>query len=616
MPINAELVSSCLAPISPDAPAGADLRYDTRLDAIKEARREENLPGAERKVADWASVVAQCSALLAKETKDLQLAAWLSEALMRRQGFGGLHTGVAITRGLIEQFWDNVFPLPEDGDLELRVGPLEWMGSKLAIPVRLTPVIGRFSAADLESVRGVPTELEAKGDSDARAARESAIEEGRLTPEDFEADAAALTKGNLRVTLADIDAALAEIVALEKISDEKFGRDAPSFGSLRTALDEPRRAVQALLAQKLELDPDPVEDVSAEGEASGGDVGEADGPLSPEPTSARDAAQRIGVVARWLRQHNRTNPAPYLLLRGFRWGELLAQAPELDPRLLEAPPTALRTKLRMLYLDAKWPELLEQGESLMATPAGRGWLDLQRYVLTAAVNLGSEYHAVTVALRQELRALLRALPNLPRMTLMDETPTANDETRAWIAEEIMPADESASGAATAAADGDVLPSDGAELVAAALVEDLATAQQGGLARARTVHPATRSGPDVFGSAMSEVRAGRPHRAIELLTAELNRDPSPRGRFLRQTQIAYIMVEAGLFDVAEPILQQLIEQIDEQKLERWESGPLVAQPMALMHRVLEKTQSNSSEQERLYLRVCRLDPIQALALKAG
>ena len=27
-----------------------------------------------------------------------------------------------------------------------------------------------------------------------------------------------------------------------------------------------------------------------------------------------------------------------------------------------------------------------------------------------------------------------------------------------------------------------------------------------------------------------------------------------------------MVEAGLFDVAEPILQQLIEQIDEQKLE--------------------------------------------------
>lgn len=616
MPINAELVSSCLAPISPDAPAGADLRYDTRLDAIKEARREENLPGAERKVADWAAVVAQCSTLLQKETKDLQLAAWLSEALMRRQGFGGLHTGVAITRGLIEQFWDSVFPLPEDDDLELRVGPLEWMGSKLAIPVRLTPVIGRFSAADLESVRGVPTELEAKGDSDARATRESAIEEGRLTPEDLENDTAALTKVNLRVTLADIDAALAEIVALEKVSDEKFGRDAPSFGSLRTALDEPRRAVQALLAQKLELDPDPVEEVSAEGEASGGDAGEADGPLSPEPTSARDAAQRIGVVARWLRQHNRTNPAPYLLLRGFRWGELLAQAPELDPRLLEAPPTALRTKLRTLYLDAKWPELLEQGESLMATTAGRGWLDLQRYVLTAAVNLGSEYHAVTVALRQELRALLRALPNLPRMTLMDETPTANDETRAWIAEEVMPADDSARAADAAASEGDLLPSDGAELVAAALVEDLATAQQGGLARARTVHPATRSGPDVFGSAMSEVRAGRPHRAIELLTAELNRDPSPRGRFLRQTQIAYIMVEAGLFDVAEPILQQLIEQIDEQKLERWESGPLVAQPMALMHRVLEKTQSNSSEQERLYLRVCRLDPIQALALKAG
>jgi type VI secretion system protein ImpA len=616
MPINAELVSSCLAPISPDAPAGADLRYDTRLDAIKEARREENLPGAERKVADWNSVVTQCSALLQKETKDLQLAAWLSEALMRRQGFGGLHTGVAITRGLIEQFWDTVFPLPEDGDLELRVGPLEWMGNKLALPVRLTPVLGRFSAAELESVRAVPSEGDAKSSSDARAARDAAIEEGRLTPEDLETDTAALTKVNLRVTLADIDAALAEIVALEKVSDEKFGRDAPSFGSLRTALDEPRRAVQALLAQKLELDPDPVEEAPVEGENASGDAGEADGPLSPEPTSARDAAQRIGVVARWLRQHDRANPAPYLLLRGFRWGELMARAPELDPRLLEAPPTALRTRLRTLYLDAKWPELLEQGESLMATTAGRGWLDLQRYVLTAAVNLGGEYQAVASALRQELRSLLRALPQLPRMTLMDETPTANDETRAWIEQDVLPNNEADANAAAASDDADALPSDGAELVSAALVDDLATAQQGGLARARTVHPAARSGPDAFGAAMAEVRAGRPHRAIELLTTELNRDPSPRGRFLRQTQIAYIMVEAGLFDVAEPILQQLIEQIDEQKLERWESGPLVAQPLALMHRVLTKTDSNNSEQERLYLRVCRLDPIQALALKAG
>ena len=98
--------------------------------------------------------------------------------------------------------------------------------------------------------------------------------------------------------------------------------------------------------------------------------------------------------------------------------------------------------------------------------------------------------------------------------------------------------------------------------------------------------------------------------------ELTRDQSPRGRFLRQTQIAYVMVEAGLDTVAEPILRQLVEVIDQRQLEQWEAGPLVAQPLSLLMRVLERSGADSELQAALYLRVCRLDPIQALALKAG
>jgi len=98
-------------------------------------------------------------------------------------------------------------------------------------------------------------------------------------------------------------------------------------------------------------------------------------------------------------------------------------------------------------------------------------------------------------------------------------------------------------------------------------------------------------------------------------AELARDQSARGRLVRQTQIAYVLVEAGLDAVAKPILQRLIETIDERNLEQWESGPLVAQPMALMCRVLDRTDGDESRRSDLYLRVCRLDPIQALSLHA-
>ena len=60
-----------------------------------------------------------------------------------------------------------------------------------------------------------------------------------------------------------------------------------------------------------------------------------DAPITPEPTSVADATARIAMVTRWLRQRDATNPAPYLMLRGFRWGELRANAPEVDPRLLD-----------------------------------------------------------------------------------------------------------------------------------------------------------------------------------------------------------------------------------------------------------------------------------------
>lgn len=137
--------------------------------------------------------------------------------------------------------------------------------------------------------------------------------------------------------------------------------------------------------------------------------------------------------------------------------------------------------------------------------------------------------------------------------------------------------------------------------------------QGGLTRApRRSTPRPR---DAFDLARAELAQGRPTRAIELLGAELAKDQSPRARFVRQTQMAYIMVEAGLDAVATPILRRLLDVIDERTLEEWEGGALVAQPMALMCRVLDRTGEDDDLRAELYRRICRLDAMQALALHA-
>jgi type VI secretion system protein ImpA len=625
MPVNSELLTTLLTPIEGDNPSGRDLRYDPAYDAFKEERREEMaIPGSDdgnRKVADWNRVVALGTDLLGKQTKDLQLGAWMTEALLRRNGFPGLLTGLETLRGLLEQYWDTLYPEIEDDDLELRAGPLEWVGSKLTFAVQQVVIAsGGITYLDYTQSRTIPLESaisdapydEQKSMREARAESESF---GKMMPEVVDTALENTTKVFYKPMLADIDATLAALAALDKQADERFGREAPAFTGLRTIVEELRRFSASTLARKLEADPDPVDVMAEEGE--GAVAVDADGPQTPEPVNRQDASQRIAVVARWFRQQDPTNPAPYAMVRGFRWGELRAGAPDIDPKLLEAPATAIRSRLKTLLLDNKWPELLEASEGLMATPSGRGWLDLQRYVLTACANLGSGHDAVAATIRSELRMLLKAVPTLPRMTLMDDTPTANDETREWLegdalAEEPTASEAEVSGEAAEGADTEL--SDGADVTSEAIEDDQGTSHQGGFARqTRRTRPVRARDP--FDIARSELSAGRPNRAIELLTAELARDPSPRGRFVRQTQIAYIMVEAGLFAVAQPILQKLVETIDERTLEQWESGPLVAQPMALLYRVLGHTGGDDGERYQLYLRICRLDPLQAMSLQA-
>ena len=64
-------------------------------------------------------------------------------------------------------------------------------------------------------------------------------------------------------------------------------------------------------------------------------------------------------------------------------------------------------------------------------------------------------------------------------------------------------------------------------------------------------------------------------------------------------------------LAQPILEELLGQVDAFKLEDWENGPVVAEPLSLLYRVLQKFESEVASRGNLYLRICRLDPNQAL-----
>jgi type VI secretion system protein ImpA len=574
MPLNVE---ELLQPISGDNPSGADLRYDPIYEKIKEARRQEDdvpLGQWERdiKVADWPLVVKLGTEILTTKSKDLQIAAWLTEAVIRQEGFSGLRSGLQLMAGLLDKYWDTLWPPIEDGDSELRAAPLSWVGLKLEVPVKSVPLVraGYDFFKHFESQTTVGYEAACEGDSKKLTARQEKIAEGKLPGEEWDKAFEATPKPFYKQIVADVDASLKGIAALDQLGD-KFGDAAPGYGTLKKAVEEVQHVAVALLKAKLAVNPDPIEPEPST--ADGTAAADASGPLTPEPTSREDAIGRITMAARYLRGIEPANPAAYLMLRGFRWGEIRACNGNLEPRLLQAPATQLRSQLKLMLLDQKWPALLEAGENAMAQPCGRGWLDLQRYSITAASHMGPEFAPVEASLRTALKAYLADVPAIAEMTMMDDTPTANAETQEWIAEDLK--------------------------VEAAAPEPVAEAEGG----------ATQ---DVDGSdALSLARAGRAEQAVGMLKEQLARERTLRGRFRRRTQLAAVLVEAGQDAIAQPILEELVAQIEKYQLEEWESGEMVAEPLVLLCRVLLKLEGDFGTRQALYLRVCRLDPIQAL-----
>jgi type VI secretion system protein ImpA len=591
------LREALLAPIPGASRAGENLRYDPIYDRIKEARREDlDVPQGEwqqaLKKADWPLVIKLATDTLAKRTKDLQVAVWLTEAMLRQEGFAGLHHGLDLLNGLLEEFWDELYPELEDGDAELRAVPLEWLGRSLVDAVRAAPLnAAGHSYVDYLQAAKLPTEEEAEGDNSKQELRKQAIADGKLTPDEFEAEFAATPKAWYKELVAEIDLSIDAVETLERAADERFGSDAPNLLKLRDVLKEVRQSAGKLLVRKLEAEPDPPEVQ----EVILAEVGDTDGAATADqpglataaaptgtaatalaPRSLDEASAQLAAVARLLRSRAPADPAPYLMLRGYRWGELRRVPGEVDPHLLVAAPTELRTRLKELLLAERWQELLEAGEEIMAAPYGRGWLDLQRYAVSACDALGGEYEALGHALRGALRALLRDVPRLASLALLDDSPTANADTLRWLRAE-------------------------------ALIGEAADTEADG-------PPPLRSN-GAHARALAFAKQGETQRAVELLVLEAAREQSERGRFLRRTEAAQVLVEAGQEQVALPILQELLEQIDTHQLEQWEEGATVALTLSLAHRSLQTAAPEDSALDSLYLRICRLDPLRAMQLPA-
>jgi type VI secretion system protein ImpA len=341
-------LDALLAPIPGDAPQGIDVREDysaqspySRLrDARSNARDAEKQaespdpdgPPPADPVPLWRGLRELGIKTLTETTKDLEIAAWVTEAYVRSHGLGGLAAGSRLIAGLAERYWDAVFPLPDDYGMETRVAPVTGLngrdgnGSLMAALNRVT----LFTRPDGSPVQFYQYQASARlGGLDA-ARRQARIAAGTIPFEDLEKEARTVGARPLARLRQDATDALDAWEAMAAILDERAGADAPSTSHVRDLLRE-----IAEVATRYAPDTAPP---AAAGPAEGPAQADPTGVAAPagfavpaaQAATREDALRTLEAIATFFRRTEPHSPLAYTLDEAVRrgrmtWPELLEE---------------------------------------------------------------------------------------------------------------------------------------------------------------------------------------------------------------------------------------------------------------------------------------------------
>lgn len=316
-----------LAPISEENPCGESLRWDPIWDEIRSAR--ESTSDALDESADteenWPLVAELTQDVLTSRSKDLMIAGWLTESLVRLHGIAGLCDGLRLLRGLVENFWENLYPEIEDGDLEVRAAPLYWLtdadaGAQMPNVLRTQVPLADSDNGEIYSWAFSQLRLVTpQGDNEDEDAYSRRASEGETKKQEFESAIESTPKETYVEIYESIQECRNEIQELGEALDEKLGDASPGWTAIRKALDEIEGLVKRILNDKGGLPGlETGEDSEAASDESGGSTGGSGGPSGPIRSRA-EAISRLREASEYLRRTEPHSPVAYLVQRAVSW---------------------------------------------------------------------------------------------------------------------------------------------------------------------------------------------------------------------------------------------------------------------------------------------------------
>jgi type VI secretion system protein VasJ len=381
-------------PVNADAPTGVSVRYEPEFEQLQEEIAK--LESVDAVPVNWNEVVDIGSRLLSEKSKDLLVACYVCHGLYDRHGYAGLANGLAILSGMINTYWDTLFP--EQKRQRARVAAMEWLVERLGTQVPEH----KPKPAERDAVAAAKTLLEQLDEVLKEKLGEQTVAWGELYRP-------------LREYHADFEREAARQQQAKEAEQKKAESAATASTATPTAEAGSAAPVQASAPQEITSE----QDINK---------------------SLRSCQEILKKVANYQREKNLADPDPYRFLRMATW--MNAGLPPAQNNVTQMRQvSAERLEFLKQQVDSgNHVLLINEVESSFANAPF--WLDAHRLTVMALEALGHVDARQAVII--ELAAFLRRFPKLLDYQFMGGEPFADDLTRLWIESDVLAGGETSS----------------------------------------------------------------------------------------------------------------------------------------------------------------------------
>lgn len=338
-------LENLLAPIADDNPTGEDIRNDRTPTSdyygIKDARNSAR--AAERSsmfdeevdlITPWRQVIDLAPSILANKSKDLEVASWYTEALIRLHGAAGLRDGIRLIQKMVDLYWGGLYPEPDEDGMETKVAPLTGMNGDggegtLHTPIRNMAITGEgtFGEFNFWQYQKARDNDKISDDDERNSRNESlgfALKDILSTVNDDPVD--------IYIDLIEtLEESLEDYKSLNNQLREYCGQDTPPSSQTTALIEEVLRTVRFIskdkveAAQALQQTLTPTEANNEEASVATELVNQAlaanqgvSGPIG----NREDALKRLQEVADYFRRYEPHTPIAPGLERLINWGRM------------------------------------------------------------------------------------------------------------------------------------------------------------------------------------------------------------------------------------------------------------------------------------------------------